>query len=341
MLKKAIAFVLISTLIIGGVVAGYLYHVYQQVVASTVDISEPALIQIERGDTLRSFLREQKAMERIEADWPFRIFLKQHPEFAHIKVGTYRISPGEPWTDVFRRLVDGDVLTYKVTFIEGWTFREFRRALTEAEYLQQTIAELSDAEVIQLLGSDELEHPEGWFYPDTYLYPHGAKDIDVLQRAHSKMQQVLAQAWKERGDAIQVESPYEALILASIIEKETAVDEERQAISGVFTRRLKRGMRLQTDPTVIYGMGQRYDGNIRRRDLKEDTPYNTYVHSGLPPTPIANPGSASIHAALHPESGSTLYFVALGDGSGRHYFSKSLKEHNRAVRRYLNNRRNR
>jgi UPF0755 protein len=220
---------------------------------------------------------------------------------------------------------------HALTLIEGWTFRQVMGALGQDDRLTRTLTGLSDEAVMERLGYPGL-HPEGRFFPDTYYFVRGVSDISLLQRAYERMLQVLDGEWSARSSDVPLEQPYEALILASIIEKETAVAAERAKIAGVFIRRLEKGMLLQTDPTVIYGLGTAFDGNLRRRDLEQDSPYNTYMRPGLPPTPIAMPGRASIHAALHPESGTALYFVARGNGE--HVFSASLPEHIDAVRRY-------
>lgn len=248
-----------------------------------------------------------------------------------IRAGEYRIPPGTTPPGLLAMLVAGRVVQHELTIVEGWNFRELRAAVAANPVLEHTLEGLTAAEVMARLGHPE-EHPEGRFFPDTYHFPRGTTDAAFLRRAYAAMERHLAGAWADRDEGLPYEGPYEALIMASIVEKETAVPEERAAIAGVFVRRLERGMRLQTDPTVIYGIGPDFDGNIRRRDLREDTPYNTYVHKGLPPTPIAMPGAEAIHAALHPAPGNALYFVAKGDGS--HVFSATLEGHNRAVRRY-------
>ena len=233
---------------------------------------------------------------------------------------------------------EGRTLQYRFTLVEGWNIRQVRAALRNASPLQQKTAQMSDAELMAALGHPD-QHPEGRFLPETYVYTRSESDLDVLKRAYAAMEKALAAAWEARAPGIPLQSAEEALILASIIEKETGIAEERPAIAGVFARRLKIGMPLQTDPTVIYGIGSGYDGNIRRRDLTTDTPYNTYTRKGLTPTPIAMPGADALRAAVDPADGDALYFVAVGDGSGRHVFSATLAEHNAAVARYLVTRR--
>ena len=249
-----------------------------------------------------------------------------------LQVGEYPLEPGMTARDLLMLLQRGAVLQRSVTLVEGWTFKQVRMALQRAERLQQTLPEDMPAEqVMKELGLAEV-HPEGRFFPDTYLYTLGMSDRDLLLRSYQRMQEVLAIEWEQRQENLPIESPYEALILASIIERETGVAHERDEIAGVFVRRLRLGMRLQTDPTVIYGMGDQYQGRIGRANLREATPYNTYVIDGLPPTPIAMPGREAIRAALNPADGTSLFFVARGDGS--HVFSDTLEEHNAAVRQF-------
>jgi UPF0755 protein len=248
-----------------------------------------------------------------------------------LQAGEYALTPGLTPPALLERIVAGQVIQYPLTVVEGWTFRQLRQALAAHPKLVQTLAGLSDAEIMTRLGRPG-DHPEGRFLPDTYHFPAGFTDAAFLRRALTAMDQRLADLWKRRSPAAPLQEPYQALILASIIEKETGMAAERAEIAGVFARRLRQGMRLQTDPTVIYGLGEAFDGNLRRRDLETDTPYNTYTRAGLPPTPIALPGLAALEAAVNPADGDTLYFVA--DGEGGHVFSRTLEEHNRAVRRY-------
>jgi UPF0755 protein len=250
---------------------------------------------------------------------------------ANLRAGEYRLTNELIPETLLALLVSGRSVSYRLTIVEGWNIRQVRAAVAGHEALEQTLEGVSDAEMMARLGRPD-KHPEGLFFPDTYQFHRGTSDVEFLERAMRKMDDELAAAWAGRADDIPLETPYEALILASIIEKETGQVEERGEIAGVFTRRLRKGMKLQTDPTVIYGMGERFDGNIRRRDLREDTPYNTYVHHGLPPTPIAMPGRGALDAAVNPEPGKTLFFVARGDGY--HVFSETLKQHNAAVRKY-------
>jgi UPF0755 protein len=250
----------------------------------------------------------------------------------HVHAGEYELEPGLTPRRLLEKLVAGRVYLHQFTIVEGWRFDDLLRALRAQPAISAT--ELDAAAIMAELGEPGLA-PEGEFFPDTYKFPRGTSDIDFLRRAHEAMRRRLTAAWAARDPDISLSTPYEALILASIVEKETARASERRKIAGVFNARLERGMRLQTDPTVIYGLGDGFDGDLRNRDLVKDTPYNTYTRAGLPPTPIALPGEDSIEAALHPDKSGALYFVATGEPDGSHHFSKTLEEHNAAVRRYL------
>lgn len=248
-----------------------------------------------------------------------------------IQAGEYQIQPGLSPKQLLELLVSGKVVQYQVTLVEGWRFDDFLAKLAEQDKLVKKTFSLSPQQIMAELGRPE-EHPEGRFFPDSYQYVAGTSDLDILKRAYERLEMVLAEEWQNRSDNLPYETSYEALIMASIIEKETGLASERGEIAGVFIRRLQRGMRLQTDPTVIYGLGTNYQGNIKRKHLRQSTAYNTYVIKGLPPTPIAMVGRAAIHAALHPQPGTSLYFVARGDGS--HFFSDTLEQHQSAVQQY-------
>jgi len=247
-----------------------------------------------------------------------------------IQAGTYRLDHPITPLDLIGKMVRGEVLYEEMLFVEGTTLRQWLSQLAVQPGVKQTIAGKPEPDIRSLMG--EAGPLEGWFFPDTYRFAPGTSDLDVLKRAHAVMKKRLADDWEARDPSLALATPYDALILASIVEKETAKDSERPMIASVFLNRLKRSMRLQTDPTVIYGLGERYDGHIHKRDLSDDTPWNTYTRDGLPPTPIAMPGEAAIQAALHPATTEYLYFVARGDGS--HEFSRTLEEHNRAVAKY-------
>jgi UPF0755 protein len=267
----------------------------------------------------------------IQESYTFEWWARLSDSAHRIKAGKYRFAERASLQQVLRQLVSGDVIQHSITFIEGWTFRDMRRELAANDQIQQTLASQSDAEVMAQLGFPD-DHPEGRFFPDTYRFTGGVSDILILRRAHSRMAELLDQQWQTRNPDVALKSAYETLILASIIEKETGAANERELIAGVMLNRLRLGMRLQTDPTVIYGLGEEFDGNLTGRHLRTDHAYNTYTRSGLPPTPIAMPGLAAIHAALHPAESKALYFVSRGDGS--HEFSENLQAHQRAVRRF-------
>jgi UPF0755 protein len=247
-----------------------------------------------------------------------------------IQAGDYWIDSTDTARTLLAKFNSGQVIRRKLTFPEGWSFEQWLSHLNSTT--QFSLESTQDVSALLDAADFKKNNPEGWFFPDTYTYTSSDSVTDILKRAHRKMQEILTKEWHDRASGLPYDSPYEALIMASIIEKETGLVMERPAIAGVFVRRLQKRMRLQTDPTVIYGMGKRFDGDIRRSDLKNYTPYNTYMINGLPPTPIAMPSAEAIHAALHPEEGSSLYFVARGDGG--HYFSDTLEQHKEAVRRY-------
>lgn len=272
----------------------------------------------------------QQLAENEIVEWPEPLVLyARFTEKTTIRAGEYQLLPSDTPQTLLEKLITGEVIHYQITFPEGLTLQEWLALLSDHPELTDT-AKLLSMEGIQQRFA--LDHPEGWFFPETYQFTGAESTIGVLAQAHLKMQSVLEEEWQQRSENLPYQTSYEALIMASIVEKETGRLSEQQQIAGVFIRRLQKGMRLQTDPTVIYGLGARYQGNLTRRHLKEATPYNTYRIKGLPPTPIAMPGRAAIHAALHPDKGSTLYFVAKGDGS--HQFSDSLEQHLKAVRKY-------
>jgi UPF0755 protein len=264
------------------------------------------------------------------------VYARWHGRAGAIKAGEYRIEAGTTAVTLLDQLIAGRVVQHALTLVEGWTFKQMMAVIGADEQLEHTLDGLTADGIMARLGLPGV-HPEGQFFADTYYFPRGTSDAAFLRRAHTTMRDFLDKAWAKRESGLPLKSPEEALILASIVEKETGEASERQRIAGVFVERLRKGMRLETDPTVIYGMGDAFDGNLRRRDLRTDTPYNTYVRKGLPPTPIAMPSAAAIHAALHPHSDGALFFVAKGDGS--HHFSATYEEHQQAVNRYQKRRR--
>ncbi|MBR9924318.1 MAG: endolytic transglycosylase MltG [Gammaproteobacteria bacterium] len=319
---------------LAAVAGGYVY--WQQRLSAPVTLEEPALYQVPAGAGFNQVVRELESQGFIKDAWAFQLLARVEPErVPRLRVGEYQLTPGMSGLELIALLGSNNVVTYPLTIPEGWTFRQMRELLDSAPKLENRTAALSDDEIMSLLDR-EGTFPEGWFFPDTYRYHLGMSDVDILRQALSRMEQILAEVWDGRDDDLTIETPYEALIMASLIERETGAPEERREIAGVFKRRMEQGMRLQTDPTVIYGMGERYEGRITRADLREATPYNTYVIDGMPPTPIALPGRASLEAAVSPLPGETLYFVSRGDGT--HHFSRTLREHNNAVNRYIRNR---
>lgn len=331
MIKKITLFLLLLAVI---AVAGYGYVTKQveQYVTQPMQLEQERIFTLKPGTSFNRVLFELSEQGFVNESKFSKLVGRLYPELTQLKAGTYLLEPELNLTEALKLFKSGKEHQFAITFVEGSTFKEWREALIEASHLEHVISGLSEVEIAKELG---LKHEklEGLLLAETYHYTFGTSDLDILQRASNKLQQVLDQQWEKRQEKLPIKTPYEALILASIIEKETAVEEERERVASVFVNRLNKRMRLQTDPTVIYGMGDKYDGNIRKKDLRTPTPYNTYVISGLPPTPIAMPGEASIAAALNPEHSKYLYFVA--SGKGGHVFSKSLAEHNRAVRAYL------
>ncbi len=293
--------------------------------------ADDTVFLIRSGSNIKTIAQELTSEGIIEDPWLFILLAKLKGVETRVRAGEYLIETGQSPDDLLETFTRGSAIQYSLTVIEGWTFRQLLDAIAADPILEQTLASKTVAEIMTLLGRPD-EHPEGRFFPDTYRFPKGTTDIDFLRRAYQVMESHLRREWDRRDPDLPLADPYEALILASIIEKETAVGYERPMIAGVFIERLRRNMRLQTDPTVIYGLGASFDGDIRFRDLKKDTPYNTYLHAGLTPTPIALPGLDSIRAALHPARTDALYFVSKGDGT--HHFSATLEEHNAAVRQY-------
>jgi UPF0755 protein len=295
-------------------------------------------LEIARGEGFKDIVRQLRN-ERLTQASPllWRALATRLGVVNRLHAGEYALVPGTTPQALLEDMAAGRVLHRRVTLVDGWTFAQVRQALGKAPKLKHELAGLDDAAVMAKLGdaggSPEGRSPEGEFMPDTYDYVLGMSDMDILVRAHEAMQEFLDKEWPARDTSVPLDDPYQALILASLVEKETAVAAERPRIAGVFERRLKIGMKLDTDPSVIYGMGKAYTGNIRKSDLETDTPYNTYTRAGLPPTPIALPSRAAIHAVLHPAPGDALYFVARGDGT--HQFSATLAEHNAAVRKYI------
>jgi len=292
-------------------------------------------VVIEPGDSLPVVLRKLREVGVSDGEiLEWRVLARQLRADGKLQVGEYALEPGTSARELLKAMRDGKVVQRRFTIVEGWNIRELRAALATATPLKQDARELDDAALMKALGRPG-QHPEGRFLPETYQYTRGDSDLDVLKRANAAMDKALAAAWAKRQPDTVLKTPDEMLVLASIVEKETGIASERPQIAGLFVQRLRIGMRLQTDPTVIYGIGPGYDGNIRKRDLLTDTPYNTYTRAGLPPTPIAMPGVDALDAVAQPAPSEFLYFVAAGDGSGRHLFARTLAEHQANVRTYL------
>jgi UPF0755 protein len=286
---------------------------------------------IESGDSLSGAARKLAAQGVIDQAWSFSTLGRVFGMAGRIKAGSYQVGDAKSHYGLLRKITEGAVSLDKITIVEGWTFAQMRAALDNHPALRHDTAGMDAATLLARVGGAEGD-AEGRFYPDTYYFDRGASDLDVYRRAHALMRDTLARAWAARAADLPYATPGEALIMASIVEKETGAADERPLIASVFVNRLRLGMRLQTDPTVIYGLGADFDGNLRKDDLLRDTPYNTYTRAGLPPGPIALPSGAALLAAVRPETSRMLYFVA--KGGGRHQFSETLEDHNRAVSRY-------
>ena len=322
----------LGLVLLAGALAWLLWARYQQFLAQPLDIpSTGHVFVLAPGKSGSDIVDQLAALGFTRSGWQWKLLMRLEP---HIyRSGEYQLTTGMLPQDVLAELASGRVIQYRLTLVEGWTFAQLAASLDRNDVLQHRF-QLSDAvQRTEAMSELDIDHPEGWFLPETYQFTRGDSDLDILTRAHRAMRTELEQAWEARVEGLPLNSPYELLILASIVEKETALDAERGQIAGVFTRRLKKGMRLQTDPTVIYGLGETFDGDIRKRDLQADTPYNTYTRHGLPPTPIAMPGRASLRAVARPADGEALFFVA--DGNGGHTFSVTLEEHQAAVNRLL------
>ena len=296
--------------------------------------AEDVVVEVPQGASLARIASRLQAAGVVRHARLFEWYGRATGVAGQVRAGEYRIPARSTPRQVMAQLVGGEVVLHSLTIVEGWTFRQMRAAIEAHPAVRVTTDGLSGEEIMARLGQPD-QHPEGWFLPETYRFPLGTADLEIMRLAHEAMRRALEAAWAQRRDPLPLESPYEALILASIIEKESGLADERPQIAGVFVRRLERGMRLQTDPTVIYGAGPDFEGRLRRVHLDTDTPYNTYTRAGLPPTPIALPGRSALLAAVQPADGKALFFVATGHPDGSHVFSETLEEHNRAVQRYL------
>ncbi|HEY8540606.1 MAG TPA: endolytic transglycosylase MltG [Steroidobacteraceae bacterium] len=330
-LFRILAILLVLLLVVGGAFVGSSYKWLSQPLTT---LQEPVIYEVPRGASLRAVARDLRERGVIDRPQVWIAAGRLSGKASSLKAGEYRIEPGCSPRDVLDLLSSGQVVLHGITFVEGSRFVDILAQLRANPAVRIEYANRSEEEIMRAVGKPGV-HPEGQFFPDTYHFPRHTPDIEILKLASARMSAELEKAWAERAPDLPLAGPYEALILASIVEKETALDRERPLIAGVFVERLRRGMRLQTDPTVIYGIGANFDGNIRRADLLRDTPYNTYTRAGLPPTPIALPGLESLRAAVRPEVTGKLFFVATGEPDGSHYFSESFAEHQAAVQRYL------
>ncbi|MNF30339.1 putative aminodeoxychorismate lyase [compost metagenome] len=317
--------------LIAGLLVAFVAWQQHSALEQRLQLSDELMLEVPAGATPGGVLNRLQADGVLQDALWLRLYWRFNLKGQPLHSGEYRLTPELSVRDMLGLWRRGEVVQYSLTLVEGWSFRQVRTALERQSKLELTLTDLSDAQLMARLGYPGV-NPEGRFFPDTYRFVRGMSDLDLLRQAYVRLEQVLAEEWQGRADGLPYKTPYDALIMASIIEKETGVPEERGEIAGVFVRRLRIGMRLQTDPTVIYGLGERYNGKLTRAHLREPTPYNTYVIEGMPPTPIAMVGREAINAALHPVAGKSLYFVARGDGS--HVFSDSLEAHNRAVREY-------
>lgn len=330
-MRRKFLVLLETCLILAGLALGLSAWKMHSALEQTLVVPQEQLLEVPRGTTpTRVFYRLEAQGVLDDAFW-LRLYWRFNLAGTPLHVGEYRMTPGMSVRDLIGVWQRGEMVQYNLTLVEGWTFRQVRSAVAGHEKIEQTLSGLSDSEVMDKLGHHGV-FPEGRFFPDTYRFVRGMTDAELLQQAYSRLEKVLAKEWTARAPDAPYSDPYQALIMASLVEKETGVPRERRQIAGVFVRRMQIGMLLQTDPTVIYGMGERYNGKLTRADLREFTPYNTYMIAGLPPTPIAMVGREAIHAALNPAPGNALYFVARGDGT--HSFSVDLDEHNSAVREF-------
>ncbi len=327
MIKRAMLWVIFALVL----AAGALYwYAYTPLVMARI----PLIFDLKPGSNLLSITRQMQTAGVMREGLPFRLLARVSGKAGRIKAGFYVLNQPVTPLQLLKKLTGNEANTREIMFVEGWTFAQMRLVLNANPWIRHDTSDMSAQQILQALGVPQ-KHAEGLFFPATYYIDAGTSDVSILRRAYATMQERLSQAWAQRAPGLPYATPRDALIMASIIEKETAVASERPLVAAVFINRLRLGMRLQTDPTVIYGLGQRYDGNLHKRDLQTDTPYNTYTRAGLPPTPIAMPGLASIIAALHPAPSDDLYFVSKGDGT--HFFSNKLSDHNRAVARFQKN----
>ncbi|AZD21121.1 YceG-like protein [Pseudomonas chlororaphis subsp. aurantiaca] len=330
-MRRKLLLLLETGLVLAGLALGASAWKLNSALEQPLNLTQEQLLDVPAGSTPGGTFNRMEANGVLKDAFWLRLYWRFNMEGQPLHSGEYRMTPGMTAQGLIGVWQRGEVVQYSLTLVEGWTFRQVRAALARHDKLEQTLNGLSDSEVMEKLGHGGV-FPEGRFFPDTYRFVRGMTDAELLEKAYNRLDEVLAKEWNKRSADVPYTGPYQALIMASLVEKETGVPQERGQIAGVFVRRMQVGMLLQTDPTVIYGLGERYNGKLTRALLKEATPYNTYVISGLPPTPISMVGREAIHAALNPVPGSSLYFVARGDGS--HVFSDDLEAHNNAVREF-------
>ncbi len=323
---------LTSLILFFSIITGFLFYLdYQKFLKTPLNIESDFIFTIDSGMSFSDLNKKLKSENIIEKKQYLEILARHSKRANKIKSGEYNLTPETLPDELLNLFVSGKVVQYSLTLVEGWQIHEMLEAIKLNDVLEKKLSSYNPDNLMQELGYSETV-AEGLFFPDTYHFPKGTSDVDFLKRSYQRLHNILNEEWQNRAPNLPYQRPYEALIMASIIEKETGLASEREAIAGVFVRRLNKNMKLQTDPTVIYAMGRQFNGNIRKKDLDIDSPYNTYRYKGLPPSPISIVGREAIYAALHPEDGKALYFVAKGDGS--HYFSENLAEHNRAVVKY-------
>ena len=330
-MRRKFLLLLETGLVLAGLLLGASAWKIHSALQQPLNITQEEMLDVPNGTTPTGTLKRLESDGLLRDAFWLRIYWRFNLADQPLHSGEYRMVPGMTMENLIGVWKRGEVVQYSVTLVEGWNFRQVRAALAKDEKLQKTLTGLSDSQVMERLGHSGV-FPEGRFFPDTYRFVRGTSDADLLKKAYDRLEDVLAKEWAQRAADVPYTQPYQALIMASLVEKETGVPQERGQIAGVFVRRMRLGMLLQTDPTVIYGLGERYTGKLTRAHLKEENPYNTYLIPGLPPTPIAMVGREAIHAALNPAEGNSLYFVARGDGS--HVFSDDLESHNNAVREF-------
>ncbi len=335
-IMKGLGIAVAVLLLVAAIAGGLFYSGYRSFLETPLNAAPGGtVIEVQRGETTREVINRLATMGLTGNGWQWRVLNRLQP--VTIQAGEFLVPPGTTPPQLLERFASGQVIQHRFTIVEGWRYRDLAEALQAMPRLAVDAHLLDPANVMAEIGSEET-HPEGWFLPETYAWVAGDTALDLLGRAHAAMRAALAAEWSDRDPDVPLKTPYELLTLASIVEKETAVDGERAEVAGVFVRRLNQRWRLETDPTVIYGLGESFDGDIRYRDLRADTPYNTYTRYGLPPTPIALPGRDSLAATARPADGTAMFFVA--DGRGGHVFSDTLEAHNRAVRAFLDQQQN-